>query len=430
MGPCNGSTYGACYDRIARMSILAFGINHKTASIVLREKLSFQGHRLSEALRELVARKTIREAAILSTCNRTEIYAITDHIEELNEWLAGTHALSSAQLAGITYTHQGMQAVQHMMRVASGLDSMILGEPQILGQMKQAYKAAQISGSLGQQLDQIFQAVFASSKQVRTTTDIGTHPVSLAYIIAKQAQAFFQRLSDKKILLIGAGETISLIAAHLNGLQVSQLYVANRTLERSQALANTLGAQAICMSEIGQYLNTVDMVISATASQLPLLGKGALETAFKTRKHKPILLFDLAVPRDIEPEVAQLPDAYLYNMDDLQALIEQNQRTRVSAAKEADELTRVHALHYMQQLRVNSASHLISHYRHQVSEWTDIALLRAKKSLSTGHDPEQVLQNFADSLIKKMMHKPTKAIREAAEKGDIDKLTYLEQLIQ
>ena len=319
------------------MAFLALGINHKTASVDVRERVAFTPEQLVEALQQLCRLTPSREAAILSTCNRSELYLEQDQLsaDEVLRWLADYHRLNLDELRACAYIHQDNDAVRHMMRVAAGLDSMILGEPQILGQMKSAYAVAREAGTVGPLLGRLFQATFSTAKTVRTDTAIGENPVSVAFAAVSLAKQIFADLHRSQALLIGAGETISLVARHLHDQGVKRIVVANRTLERASQLAEQFGAHAVLLADIPQELAHSDIVISSTASQLPILGKGAVERALKQRKHKPMFMVDIAVPRDIEPEVGELDDVYLYTVDDLHEVIEENLKSRQGAAQAA-----------------------------------------------------------------------------------------------
>ena len=317
------------------MALLALGINHKTASVSVREKVAFAPEQMADALAQACELAHLKEVAILSTCNRTELYCSTEleGTRALLEWLGGYHKLDPDELQTCSYAHWGQDAAQHMMRVASGLDSLVLGEPQILGQLKSCYAVSQSAGVVGAELDRLFQQTFAVAKKVRTDTAIGENPVSVAYASVSLAQHIFSDLSQSKALLIGAGETIELVARHLSEAGVKQMTVANRTLVRAEALAEEFNARAILLGDIPEALEDADIVIASTASQLPILGKGAVESALKKRKHRPIFMVDIAVPRDIEHEVAELDDVYLYTVDDLKEVIEEIEETATKEGK-------------------------------------------------------------------------------------------------
>ena len=320
------------------MTIYSLGVNHRSASLDIREKVIFAPKNMTKALQNLIKTLDISEAAILSTCNRIEIYIVTsdDFTNSKNkilDWLTGYHQLMSTSLDGCYYTYENEDAVRHLMRVASGLDSMILGEPQILGQLKSSYAVAQEAGTVSVKLNQLFQQAFSIAKRVRTKTAIGKNPVSVAYAGVKLSQQIFSNFQDVHVLLIGAGETIELVARHLLEKQVGSITVSNRTLLRAEELAQEFNAHAILLSDIPEFLEKADILISSTGSQLPILGKGAVESAIKRRKHKPMFMLDLAVPRDIEPEVAELDDIYLFTVDDLQEVILENMRSREDACR-------------------------------------------------------------------------------------------------
>ena len=396
------------------MSLVSFGINHQTAPIAIREKLAFDSTQLFHGLQTLLKNPAIKEAVILSTCNRTEIYSNTKDVAHLQEWLIQQKSLNEIDLSQYTYTHHDMHAVQHMMRVASGLDSMVLGESQVLGQMKQAYQLAENAGAVGGTFMQLFPAVFATSKQVRTKTDIGAHPVSIAYAITQLIKQYFNAPENTRILLIGAGETIELIATHLRGLNVKKIWIANRTIERSHCIAQAVQADPIRMQDIPKYLKETDIVITATASQLPILGKGLIESTLKDKKESPLLLVDLAVPRDIEPEVATLNHTHLYNIDDLHATIACNLKNRSKAAKQAEMMIELEANQFYRNMRVFHARHIIAEYRHRLDGIRLNEQEKALQQLQNGHDPVQVLEQFGHNLIQKIMHHPTMKLREAA----------------
>lgn len=404
------------------MTIFALGINHRTASLDIREKVAFAPEQMKEAIQHACELVGIDELAILSTCNRTEIYGVSSDLQgdstgKVLDWLAEYHSLSRLALGDCCYTYQHEEAARHMMKVASGLDSMILGEPQILGQLKSAYAVAREAGKVSAHLNQLFQQAFSIAKRVRTETAIGQNPVSVAYAAVSLSQQIFSDLREVNALLIGAGETIELVARHLLDKQVGSITVANRTLSRAQDLAQQFGAQAILLSEIPEFLHGADMVISSTASQLPILGKGAVESALKQRKHKPLFMVDIAVPRDIEPEVSKLEDVYLYTVDDLQEVILENMRSRENAANKAEEIVEAGVSTWQSQLQALDVVDTIRAFRSSVEETRDIELEKSLASLRSGQDPEQVLKSLARNLTNKLMHSPTTAIKQAGEEG-------------
>src|ERR1700692_3670287 len=318
------------------MSLYALGLNHSTAPLSVRETVAFQMDALGPALRELIGIPKVKEAAILSTCNRTEVYFHGSQPEPVMEWLETFHRVPKASLSPYLYTLPQDRAVAHAFRVASGLDSMVLGEPQILGQMKQAVKTAESAGSLGLVLNRLFQRTFAVAKKVRTHTHIGSASISMAGAAVRLAERIFPSLAEARVLLIGAGEMIELAATHFAARNPGSITVANRSLERGAQLAARFAADAITLNELPERLAQFDIIVTSTASSLPILGKGMLERAIKTRRHAPIFIVDLAVPRDVEPEAAVLDDVFLYSIDDLANIIKDNLQIRVEAVREAE----------------------------------------------------------------------------------------------
>ncbi len=397
------------------MTLISVGINYNTAPLEIREQLAFPADTLQSALQNLWHTKQVDGAAILSTCNRTEFYsqAPKNHIENLIEWIAFSKKLQPADIKPYLYQYQDSQAIRHIFRVACGLDSMVLGEPQILGQMKTAYQAAYDAGTLGKYLGKLFHYTFSAAKKVRTDTAIGSSPVSVAFAAVQLAQQIFDSLSDQTALLIGAGETIELTARHLYQKNVSRIIIANRTFDKAHALASQFNGYAIALSEIPQHLAEADIVISSTASQLPILGKGRVESAIKKRKHKPVFMVDLAVPRDIEPEVEQLQDVYLYTVDDLKNTIDQNMHNRRKAAEQAEEIIDTQVEHFLSWMRSQGAQSVIKDFRQQAELTRNEALNKALSQLHNGQNPEQVLERLAHTLTNKLIHTPSTQIREA-----------------
>jgi len=412
------------------MAFIALGINHKTASVDVRERVAFTPEQLVEALQQLCQRTSSREAAILSTCNRSELYLEQDSLsaDEVLAWLASYHQLSLEELRACAYIHADDEAVRHMMRVASGLDSMVLGEPQILGQMKSAFAVAREAGTLGPLLGRLFQATFSTAKTVRTDTAIGENPVSVAFAAVSLAKQIFADLHRSQALLIGAGETISLVARHLFDQGIKRIVVANRTLERASNLAEQFGAHAVLLADIPAELVNSDIVISSTASQLPILGKGAVERALKQRKHKPIFMVDIAVPRDIEPEVGELDDVYLYTVDDLHEVIAENLKSRQGAAEAAEELVAIGAQDFMQRLRELAAVDVLKAYRQQAERLRDEELGKALRLLSNGSSAEDVLAQLARGLTNKLLHAPSVQLKKFSADGRVDALGVAQEL--
>lgn len=403
------------------MTLIAFGINHATAPIEIREKISFGVETMPDALHELKHQNGVHEAAILSTCNRTELYCNLDKENNLNpiDWLHNFHSMKPGLLKPFLYTHPDLNAVKHLLRVASGLDSMILGEPQVLGQMKNAYQKAVTAGSIGHQLNRLFQHSFHVAKEVRSNTSIGNHPVSVAFAAVRLAQQIFGDLEKQTALLIGAGETIELATKHLHEKGLRRMIIANRTLERSQRLANEYSVFAIQIGDIPKHLEEADIVISSTASPLPILGKGAVESAIKQRRHKPIFMVDIAVPRDIEVEVGKLDDVYLYSVDDLKDMVQENLRNRQEATKQAEKIIDSQAREFMYWLDSLDAVSTIRALRGQAENIQNEVTQSALQKLQQGGNPESILQEAARNLTNKLMHSPSANLRNAsAEKRD------------
>ncbi len=398
------------------MTLLAVGVNHNTAPLAIRERLSFPAETLPSALKDLRQVNDISEVAILSTCNRTEFYCIAATTGEklLLDWVASTKNINVDSFRPYLYTHYDNQLIRHMFRVACGLDSMILGEPQILGQMKSAYQTACAAGTLGKQLGKLFQQTFSAAKKVRTDTAIGSSPVSVAFAAVQLAQQIFDKLKDQTAVLIGAGETIELTARHLKQQGIGKIIIANRTQEKAQILAEQFQGLAISLAELPNYLAEADIVISSTASQLPILGKGSVESALKKRRNKPMFMVDLAVPRDIEAEVEQLRDVYLYTVDDLKNTIDQNMDSRRRAALQAEEIIDTQVDHFLAWLRSQDVHDTIRDYRLQAEQARDEALQKALALIKNGVSPEEALNRLAYTLTNKLIHTPSAQIRDAA----------------
>ena len=409
------------------MTVFTFGINHRSASLDIRDKVAFAPDEIQQCLLSLVDDLSLQEAAILSTCNRTEIYGFGD-ASRLLRWLAQSRRISESQIEGCCYLLQQEESVKHMMKVASGLDSMVLGEPQILGQLKSAYAVARETGTLQGHLHQVFQQAFAIAKRVRTETAIGENPVSVAYAAVSLSQQIFADLREVTALLIGAGETVDLVAKHLKDKSVGNIIVANRTLNRAQEVAQRYGGEAILLSEIPENLYQADMVVSSTASQLPILGKGAVESALKVRKHKPVFMLDIAVPRDIEPEVGNLNDVYLYTVDDLKQVIDENLRGREEAADQAQLIVEQGVDSWLRQSRALEAVDTIRAYRSSAEEIRDQEVEKSLRQLQAGQNPEEIMRQLANSLTKKLLHTPTTNLRQAAEEGVTQHIEWAHRL--
>ncbi|CAM4029816.1 glutamyl-tRNA reductase [Vreelandella rituensis] len=413
------------------MTLLALGINHRTATVAVREQVAFTATQLEMALAELRSLPQISEAAVLSTCNRTELYCVTDAEGEqaVLDWLGRFHGLRVEELARCAYHYLDNDAARHLMRVAVGLDSMVLGEPQILGQLKDAYQQARDADGLGGELERLFQHTFAVAKQVRTETGIGKNPVSVAYAAVSLASRIFDDFSRARALLIGAGETIELVARHLHEAGVRHLTVANRTRERAERVSAELGGEAITLEEIPQALERADIVISSTGSPLPILGKGMVERALKKRRHRPVFMVDIAVPRDIEPEVGELADVFLYTVDDLEEVIQENRKHRQVAADQAETLIHHGVASWQHDRRIRNGGELIRDYRRQGEALRDISRQQALERLARGEDPAEVIERLAHQLANRLMHQPTQAIRDAASREQYDLLDAASSLL-
>ena len=397
------------------MPLYAIGLNHQTAPLSVREQVVFQLDTLATALRDLLGRPKVREAAILSTCNRTEVYFNGHEVEPVVQWLEEFHRVPRASLAPYCYTLAQDKAVPHAFRVASGLDSMVLGEPQILGQMKHAVKTAEAAGSLGLVLNRLFQRTFAVAKDVRTHTDIGSASISMAAAAVKLAQRIFPSIADERVLLIGAGEMIELCAAHFAAQKPKTITVANRTLERGEQLASRVHADAITLNELPERLAQFDIIITSTASSLPILGKGMLERAIKARRHAPMFIVDLAVPRDVEPEASELDDVFLYSIDDLASIVKDSLQIRVDAVREAEAMISEQADSFLRWLegRVVVPTITALHGHHDALRAAELE--RARRLLANGTPPEQVLDQLSRGLTNKFLHGPTQALNTAGE---------------
>ena len=399
------------------MHLTAFGLNHQTAPLQLREQVVFGVESVNAALREFIDKRYAREAAILSTCNRTEIYCAADDTDALPEavrWLAQYHKIDPSSLAPHLYTLDAERAVRHAFRVAAGLDSMVLGEPQILGQMKEAAKSAESAGAMGTYLHQLFQRSFAVAKEVRSTTAIGTQSVSMAAAAVRLAERIFPSLADTHVLLIGAGEMIELTATHFAAQSPKSITVANRTLEKAQSLASRFLGNAMRLVDMPNELSKFDIVISCTASSLPIVGKGLIERALKARRRKPMFMVDLAVPRDIEPEAAQLGDVYLYTVDDLGDLVREGMDARRGAVDAAEAIIDQRVQGFMHWLKARESSPLIRRLRDQAEVARTTELERALKGIEQGRDPREVIEHLSRALTNKLLHNPTAALNQAA----------------
>ena len=402
------------------MSLLALGLNHHTAPVDIRERAAIGDERLSDALLALKEVDAVNEAAIVSTCNRTEIYCgmVDSDAAPVIDWMHLYLQQPGLQLDPYLFRHANQDVVRHLMRVCSGLDSMVIGEPQILGQMKQAYRNASEAGTVGAELSPLFQCAFSVAKQVRTDTAIGQSPVSVAFAAVSLARQIFADFSRHNALLIGAGETIQLTARHLQSAGIKNITIANRSEKRAQSLANEVNGRTIALADIPDALVEADIIISSTGSPLPIVGKGMAGSALKARKYRPQLMVDIAVPRDIEAEVAELDGIFLYTVDDLTDVIDENRQSRNVAASEAEEIVNIQVKEFMSRIQAMGANTLIRAYRDKVSDIQSETLERSLKQLQAGRDPEIVMRHLAHTLGNKLMHTPTTRLREAAEVDD------------
>jgi glutamyl-tRNA reductase len=418
------------------MPLVVIGINHRTAPVDIREKVVFGAEELPEALRELAAVRGVRESLIVSTCNRTELYCLTAGpagglpeglaaVEQpLIDWLAGWHDLAAHHLdiSGSLYRLQGAAAIQHVFSVACGLDSLVLGEPQILGQLKDAYRVAFEHKVTGPYLNRMMQTAFSVAKRVRTQTRIGANAVSVASAAVSLARTVFERFSDHTALLVGAGETIALAARHLHANGLRRMIVANRSLDRAQALAAEFNGFAIGIEALGTHLPEADIVISSTASPSPVITYEAVRAAVRTRRHKPIFMVDIAVPRDIEPEVARISDVYLFTIDDLQNVVNENLATRREAARDATGMLAIEIAQFEQQIKTLNAVPTIRLLRDEAEIVRAQTAEQARRMLAAGRDPREVIDFLAATLTNRLLHGPSQRLREAAERGDAELL--------
>jgi glutamyl-tRNA reductase len=400
---------------ILRMAVWTLGINHTTAPLDLRGRFAFAVDQIQpalQALRSAIAPSAPSEVTLLSTCNRTEIYGAggTSESERSLDWLAHSGSVAPTLLRNHAYSLHGDQAARHVFRVASGLDSMVLGEPQILGQMKGAVRAAQEAGALGSTLNQLFQRSFAVAKEVRSATEIGVHSISMAAAAVRLAGQLFERLDETRVLFVGAGEMIELAAAHFCAKNPRQVAIANRTLARGEALAARFGAATLPLAELPDRLHEFDVVVSCTASTLPIIGLGAVERAIKKRKHRPMFMLDLAVPRDIEPEVKALDDVYLYTVDDLASVVQTGQASRQAAVAQAEIIIDAGVQSFMRWVDQRHPEHgvvpLIQQLSAQADAWREAELARAAKRLAKGEPVAAVLEALSRGLTQKMLHGP------------------------
>ncbi len=412
------------------MQIFTFGVNHQTAPLSVREQVVFHAENLVQALRDLVDRRPVKEAVIISTCNRTEIYCNTDDPGLATDWLAGYHRLKPQQLEPYLYRLPQEKAVKHAFRVASGLDSMVLGEPQILGQFKDAVRTAEAAGTLGLLLNKLFQRTFSVAKAVRSQTDIGASTVSMASAAVRLAERIYPSIAEQKIMFIGAGEMIELCATHFAAHHPRLMTFANRTAERAQHLADRFLGRTIALNDMQGQLPLHDIIICCTASPLPIIGKGVIESALKARKHRPILMFDLAVPRDIESEVAELDDVFLYTVDDLGNIAREGLGVRQNAVSQAEVIIENQVTDFMHWLGNRELVPTIRALRDAAERSRRHELERALRRLGHGDDPQLVIEQLSRALTNKFLHPPTHALNYATEDDREQLAAMLRRLYQ
>ena len=410
------------------MSLFALGLNHTTAPLAVRERVTFGADVLGDALRDLASTRMAREAAILSTCNRTEVYFRGDSPADVAHWLERFHGLPGDALSSHLYTLPNERAVTHAFRVASGLDSMVLGEPQILGQMKQAVRVAESAGSLGLVLNRLFQRTFAVAKDVRSKTDIGTASISMAAAAVKLAERIFPTLAEQRLLLVGAGEMIELAATHFAARKPRSITVANRTIERGEALADRFGASAFTLAELPERLSQFDIVVTCTASTLPIIGKGLLERVVRERRHAPMFIVDLGVPRDVEPEAATLEDIFMYSVDDLAEIVKGNLNVRREAVETAERMIAEQATHFLRWLEGRTVVPTIAALAAHHDSLRSAELERARSMLIGGATPEQVIDALARGLTSKLLHAPVSALNQAGEAERAELIALFERI--
>ena len=400
------------------MSLVAIGMNHKTASLDIREKFSLDKDESHKILKKLHSMPIIEEVFLLSTCNRTEIYCeIGDlrYVKNISRWLLKQKGLSIREFEGYIYSYSDSSVVKHALSVASGLDSMVIGESQILSQLKNAFNEASHAETIGKNLDRLFQYAFSTAKEVRTDTKIGASSLSIANVAVSLTDQFYDDLSDKNALLIGAGETIYIAAKNLRKKNIKSIFVANRTLEKAEIIAKEVSGTAISLKDIPKHLKDSDIIISAVSGNVPLVGKGAVETALKYRKHKPIYMVDLGVPRNIEAEVKDLPDIFLYTIDNIQELVRKNYNTRKEAAFDAQSIIDVRVQEYMNWRNSQSAFSVIKLYRDDCESIRLQCLEKSLSHLKSGKDPESIMEQLSMNITSKLSHKPTLALNKAGQ---------------
>jgi len=414
------------------MPLLTIGISHRTAPIEIREKVAITQSEYSERVRDLCAMPGVEEVVILGTCNRTEIYCLSSESgkEVLLDWIHRINGITPGGLKEYFYSYEGEQAAHHLIRVASGLDSLVLGETQILGQLKTAWQQAHDAGSMGKVLDRLFQHTFAAAKAIRTTSGISDHPVSVAYTAVVLARQIFGELKSQTVVLVGAGEMVQLCGRHLREQGVAKLLIVNRSLEKANELAVELGASALTLDQLEDALPEADILISSTASPLPVIRKSDVKAALKKRRHRPMFLVDIAVPRDIEPQVSSLKDVYLYTIDDLQQVVDENMNQRSKAAESAMQDVDNAVNDFMRWFYGLRAARSLKRMRQQSHEHEKELTQKALKRLRAGQDPTEVIEQLASTLTNRILHQPSKSLREAAENQEYEILKAVDQIFK
>jgi glutamyl-tRNA reductase len=411
------------------MSLVVVGINHRTAPVEVRERVVFEPARIPDALQQLRGLPAVRESVIVSTCNRTELYCVTDQPgpDQFGDWLQRYHGLASP-LHHSLYHHDEDQAVEHAFSVASGLDSMVLGEPQILGQLKDAYRVAQESGTTGPVLNRLFQSAFSVAKRVRTETKIGANAVSVASAAVAMAKTVFASFENRTALMVGAGETVALAAKHLYADGLRRMIIANRSVDRARELAAEFHGFAIGLDEIPNHLKEADIVVASTAAPHSIITRHMTEQALRARKRKPMFMVDIAVPRDIDADVAELEDVYLFTVDDLQSVVNENLEGRRQAAREAHELIRSEVERFAHSLRTRDAAPLIRRLREDAERTKRHTLEQAVQMLAHGKSQQEALNFLANTLTNRLIHAPSQRLRDAAENGDGEVVETIAQI--
>lgn len=412
------------------MQIFALGLNHHTAPLAIRERLAFPVGSVHAALGDLAKRGLVNEAALISTCNRTELYCTTREPEAAADWLASYRQVQLSEIAPYLYAHPDRTAVSHMFRVACGLDSMVLGEPQILGQLKEAVRTAEETGTLGTVLHKLLQRSFSVAKEVRSSTAIGTNIVSMAAAAVHLASRIFERMSDTKVLFVGAGEMIHLCAHHFTSANPAQISIANRSLHRAQALAGEIGGDAIALEALGEVLPQYDIVVSCTGSPLPLIGHGMAERALRTRRWRPMVMVDLAVPRDIEPEVAKLSDIFLYTVDDLSQIVSAGRGSRQAAVGDAETIIQHQVDAFLHWLHSRDAVPTIRLLRDHAEHLRQTELERARRLLGRGEDPQRVIEQLSQALTNKLLHGPSHYLNSVDDNSLVQAQATVQQMFQ